>query len=150
MKVGHLNMSIIPMSQLAETGSHGFFVPESRPVALIAEDDPGVLLVMARMAKRAGLEVITATDGAEALIRFKQSPTPLILTDINMPRLDGLQLLRQIKDSFPETFVILVSAYPDQVGLRDEADYVLRKPFLMQEFDAAIQAFFNRRGQHQR
>lgn len=136
-------MSADYMSELAETGSHDFFVSDSRPMALIVEDDPGVLLVLARMAKRAGLEVVTAADGAEALTRFLHAPTPLVLSDINMPRLNGLQLLRRIKTSHPETFVIIVSAYPDQADFRDEADYILRKPFRLHEFDAAIQAFYS-------
>jgi CheY-like chemotaxis protein len=135
-------MNSIYLSQCTEIGSVNFGKPEIKPMILVVEDDPGVQMVIVKMAKRAGLQVITATNGAEALARFIESPTPLVITDLHMPQMDGLELLREIKSSHPETFVILASANPTMVKLEEQPDYLLRKPFRIQEFDEAVQAFY--------
>jgi CheY-like chemotaxis protein len=127
------------------TGLVGVPSINTKTTALIAEDDPGVQVVLSRMAQRAGLEVLIACDGAEALETFAQSPTPLVFTDLNMPRMNGLELLYQIKTSHPDTFVVLVTANYEQTPPNTGVDLILKKPFRLVDFDAIIQAFYRAR-----
>jgi|GEM_PF-3747455 len=113
--------------------------------ALVVDDDPGIQLLLRRMAERARLKVLTASDGVEALEIFKRQPVELVLTDINMPRMDGLQLLGHIKTIQPATFVVLVTANQHQIENYHQADLVLGKPFRLQDFEAVLQTFFQTR-----
>ncbi len=138
-------MNMLYINQFAKGSSFDLPGVSSKVSVLIAEDEPAVQDVLVRMAKRAGLEVVTADNGAEALARFLEAPTPLVLTDLNMPKMDGLQLIRQIKAVCPNTFVVIVTANYDTANLSQEADLILGKPFRLQEFNAAIEAFFRSR-----
>lgn len=77
------------------------------PSILIAEDEPALLELLSEVLEEAGYEVAAARDGVEALEQLERRPFDLLLTDIRMPRVDGLELLariRAIRDSVGHVF----------------------------------------------
>jgi DNA-binding NtrC family response regulator len=76
---------------------------------LIADDDPAVLRALGRMLSRLPVEVITATDGQEALERLRERRVDILVSDIDMPKLDGLFLMRAARRESPATWRILVT-----------------------------------------
>lgn len=78
---------------------------------LVVDDDQGMREFMEIMLAKEGYDVTTAEDASRALNIFGKKDFDLIVTDLRMPKIDGIQFLRQIKDQKPETTVILVTAY---------------------------------------
>ncbi len=78
---------------------------------LVVDDETSLRQTFARILHQIGCEVITAPDGLEALQRLEVTPYDLVYLDIRLPGLDGLQVLRQIHDRYPEVAVVLLTAY---------------------------------------
>ena len=79
---------------------------------LVVDDSPlDRKLVGSLLEKKFGWKVEYAASGAEALARVKQSPPDLVITDISMPEMDGLELVRHLRETFPEVPVILTTAF---------------------------------------
>lgn len=102
---------------------------------LIAEDDPAVLLLYARYAEKRGHEVFLAHDGAEALLVAAAEVPDLVMLDVAMPKLDGRDVLRELKasDRTRGIPVLVVTASGGEQNLRTMlvelgADDVLEKP----------------------
>ena len=68
---------------------------------LIADDELSMRQFLEILLKKEGHEVVCAGDGQEALSRFEADPFDLLISDIKMPKLDGLELLRKVKDQRP-------------------------------------------------
>ncbi len=104
------------------------------PRVLIADDNPANLRIMRTRLAADGYEVVTASDGAEALAAADQAKPDLILLDIMMPKVDGIQVCQRLKGGQSTTFVpvILVTAMTDSkdivAGLEAGADEYLTKP----------------------
>ncbi|MBI2152343.1 MAG: SpoIIE family protein phosphatase [Candidatus Rokubacteria bacterium] len=117
---------------------------------LLADDDPAVCQFVDAILRQAGYTVVQAVDGVEAMERVRQSPPDLILLDILMPRRDGLDVLRSLRQN-PETSQIPVimltqkAEVEDRVkGLEWGADDYVPKPFVPQELLVRIQALLKR------
>ncbi len=87
-----------------------------RPVAepfriLVVDDEPTQLDLVAGFLRKQGFDVVAATSGRDAVARFKQEPFDLVLTDQRMPDLSGLDVLRAVRASSPETAVVIMTAY---------------------------------------
>jgi len=80
---------------------------------LIVDDEPSVLRSYARLLIKAGFEVDEASDGVEALRRIENYRFDAVLSDVSMPAMDGLALLRRLHESSPELPVILMLDAPD-------------------------------------
>jgi DNA-binding response OmpR family regulator len=80
---------------------------------LIVDDEVSLRQTMARILQRAGYEVTTAVDGQECLARISEQPFDLVYSDIRMPDMNGLELLKIIHAKFPDLPVILFTAQPD-------------------------------------
>lgn len=114
------------------------------PAILVADDDPTCRLMLTYLLRpHAGVcEIVTATDGAEALNHCERRPFRLIITDNQMPHLSGLELAAIVKARKPETCVILVSG--DMLSdlerhARERAvDHYLPKPFPIQQLRAIV------------
>jgi len=86
------------------------------PHILIVEDNREHREALARIFGRRGYRVTTVGDGAEALRILAQADMDLVVTDLRMPRLGGMALLREIREMHPEVPVIVVTAYGDSVS----------------------------------
>jgi two-component system response regulator FlrC len=104
-----------------------------KPQVLVVDDEPLVRTALSETIRRKGFDSILASDGEDALLQFRRSPTPLIFADIRMPRMDGLEFLKQIKgvDSVPR--VVLITAYGSVEtavqAMKEGAYDFLMKPF---------------------
>ena len=99
---------------------------------LLVDDEQGIRTVMGLSLRDAGYNVITVASGEEALQLFAERPIPIVITDIRMPGMNGLDLLKHIKILAPETEVILISGHADLEmaiqGLKLEASDFITKP----------------------
>ncbi|HDQ04179.1 MAG TPA: sigma-54-dependent Fis family transcriptional regulator [Deltaproteobacteria bacterium] len=109
---------------------------------LIVDDELNMRLVLAAMLKKEGYEVSSAEDGSEALQILKSGATDAIITDLKMPKVDGMALLRHATEKYPEIPVIMITAH-GTVATAVEAlkkgalDYIT-KPFDMDELKNVI------------
>jgi two-component system, OmpR family, response regulator MtrA len=116
---------------------------------LVVEDDASIREITALGLRRAGFQVNTAADGAEGLDRWRRERPDLVLLDVMLPRLDGLEVLRAIRRE-STTPVVMLTARADTidvvVGLESGADDYVRKPFELPELVARVRAALRRRG----
>lgn len=84
----------------------------SKPTVLVVEDEPSLRKVLAVMLPERGYAVITAEDGDVALALHRANPAEVILSDIMMPQLDGIALLRALRQQGDTTPIVLMSAAP--------------------------------------
>jgi two-component system NtrC family sensor kinase len=80
---------------------------------LLVDDEPDILRVLAISLKADGYEVFTAASGEEALALFRKSAPCIVITDIKMPGMDGIEVLRQVKKIDEETQVIIITGHGD-------------------------------------
>ncbi len=78
---------------------------------LVVDDEANLRQTMARILHQMGCAVTTAADGTEALQRLESAPYELVYLDIRLPGMDGLQVLRQIHDRYPQVAVVLLTAH---------------------------------------
>ena len=114
---------------------------------LLVEDDPSIREVATLGLTNAGFRVTTASDGREALVQFRNAPFDLVVLDVMLPALDGLEVCREIRRESGVPIVIL-SAKSDTVdvvvGLELGADDYVTKPFEMPELVARARAAIRR------
>jgi len=112
-------------------------VERDTPQILIVEDDEAMREFLCQAISRSGYYVEAVQDGTEALRRIEESYFDLLLTDIRMPGLDGLELVRLARRRYPNLGVLLVTAYvQDALGATDfdgAGVGVLSKPFNLSE-----------------
>ena len=80
---------------------------------LVADDEMSIRLLYSEELKEEGYDVITAANGKEALEIVSREPFDLVILDIKMPEMSGIEVLRQIKEKFPNLPVLLSSAYSE-------------------------------------
>jgi two-component system OmpR family response regulator len=119
---------------------------------LVVDDDPHIREVVQFALEKAGLEVIEAGDGQQALALFKKSVPALIVLDITMPEMDGLAVCREIRKS-SDAPILFLSSRTDEVdrivGLEIGGDDYVTKPFSPRELVARVQAILKRTGARQ-
>src|SRR3954453_19785572 len=81
------------------------------PTILVVDDEPGIVDSLQKVFERESLRVLTARGGAEALELLRREPVSILLTDLLMPGVSGLGLLKASKSVSPETETILMTAY---------------------------------------
>jgi len=107
----------------------------ANPAILVVDDDPEILNLLWTIinSMATGYTILTCTHGDMALEQAMQQPTPLLITDYNLPGMNGLQLTAALKARAPATRVVLISANitPDmERRARERAvDYLVPKPF---------------------
>jgi two-component system, NtrC family, response regulator len=109
---------------------------------LIVDDEVNIRRVLAAMLKREGYEVTTAADGEQALGVLHKTPVHVVVTDLVMPKIGGLELLRRVGADFPDVPVILITAHgsvDSAVGaLKAGAFDYITKPFEQEELKKVI------------
>lgn len=78
---------------------------------LIVDDEENTRIALTRLLTREGYLVDTASNGNEALSRLRNQPAELIITDLNMPEMNGLAFLRELNREYPMSNVIMITAY---------------------------------------
>lgn len=115
---------------------------------LIVEDEAVLRRIVADAVERAGYSVAVATDGEEGLRLFESEQPHLVIADIMMPRLDGLEMVRSMRRSGGATQFLFLSARSgaDDVveGFRAGGNDYLRKPFALNELMARVEALLAR------
>ena len=124
-----------------------FSQPTSTPLVLVVEDEPNIAGVLSAYLERDGLRIRMAHDGEEALQSFRQLRPDLVLLDIHLPKVDGVDVLKMIR-SDGDVPVIMVTALADDVdkllALRMGADDYVVKPFNPPEVVARVRAVLRR------
>ncbi len=116
-----------------------------RAQVLIVDDEPNMRRTLEiLLGEDDRLEVATAASAEKALERLAREPADLVLTDLTMPGMDGLELLRRVRESSPETQVVLMTAYQTVesalAAMRAGAFEYLIKPFAPEELVAIVEA----------
>lgn len=112
---------------------------------LVVDDEAGYRDLLGLELAGHGFNVLTAGDGPRAVELLAAGNVDLVITDMKMPRMDGLDVLRAVKSSHPGTPVIVMSGYAvedrAEAAIR-EARAFLRKPFDITELKSAVSAAF--------
>ena len=113
---------------------------------LFVEDEETILDCMGIYFKRRFRDVYLAADGAEGLEKFKEYRPDLVVTDIEMPKLDGLEMSKEIRKISPDTPIILTTAYNEDAqveeGKRIGVSAYLLKPVDYADLDGVIATLF--------
>ena len=116
---------------------------------LLADDEEGIRKVLGIALADSGYDVRTAESGLEALRLFRETRPAIVLTDIKMPGMDGIELLRQIKAERPETEVIMITGHGDMdlaiQALNLDATDFINKPIQRHLLEQAIRRAEERR-----
>jgi len=118
-----------------------------KPVALVVDDESNILRFVRANLRASGYEVASATTGAEALAAFEASNPNVIILDIMLPDIDGLEVCRRIRN-VSDVPIIMITAKDDiqdaVEGLNAGADDYVTKPFAVEELLARINAVLRR------
>lgn len=114
---------------------------------LLVDDDTDLLDVTAYALRREGFNVIVATDGTQALRRWQSDEPDLVLLDVGMPRMSGLEVCRKIRQVSPTPVIMLTAAGDEEhvvQGFRHGADDYVTKPFSPKQLALRIRAVMRR------
>ena len=116
---------------------------------LVVEDDVDIRDMLVETLTRLGYETDTATNGQEGLDSFQPNTYSAVITDIRMPVLDGLSMLKKIKKMDTKVSIIVITGYPSVDSalecLTEGADYYLVKPIKMDDLDTKIKKALEKR-----
>ncbi len=117
---------------------------------LLVDDEPLLLKGLRFTLSQEGYEILTAMDGEEALSMFYDNPVDLILLDVMLPKLDGIQVCQRIRETSNVPIIMLTAKGEDMdkiLGLEYGADDYMTKPFNILEVKARIKSILRRAGQ---
>jgi DNA-binding response OmpR family regulator len=124
-------------------------VSERAPRILLVDDEQPIQTLLSFPLQRDGYEVVAASDGQEALNRFAEQPFDLVVLDLMLPKVDGLEVCRRMRarSAVPIIMLTAKSEEIDKVlGLELGADDYITKPFSMREFRSRVKAVLRRAG----
>jgi DNA-binding response OmpR family regulator len=120
---------------------------EGSPRILLVDDEPAVQTLLAYPLQKDGYEVVSAVDGREALDRFAEQRFDLVVLDIMLPKIDGIEVCRRLR-ARSQVPIIMLTAKGDEidkiVGLEMGADDYITKPFSVREFRSRVRAALRR------
>jgi signal transduction histidine kinase len=109
---------------------------------LLVDDEEGIRKVLTISLEDGGYQVLTAANGEEALAAFRSQKPEIVLTDIKMPGMDGIELLQKIKEESPETEIIMITGHGDlELAIRSlqcEAADFITKPINDEALEVAL------------
>ncbi|MEW5994286.1 MAG: response regulator [Candidatus Zixiibacteriota bacterium] len=110
---------------------------------LIVDDEEMMRNLLDRILSREGYQVVTAGDGVAALEVLKSRKIDIIVSDMKMPRMNGFELLKAVKQDYPDIGVIIMTAYGDTYTVKDAlllgADEYITKPFKSFEISLIVE-----------
>ena len=113
---------------------------------LVIDDDWAIRDIVSKILSHMGYDVTSASDGIEGFNLFVKSPFHLVVTDFDMPHLDGLELAKRIKERSANTLVILMTGQEkdDIVDVIEDSaiDLAMFKPFKLDDIEGAVQRIF--------
>jgi DNA-binding response OmpR family regulator len=114
---------------------------------LLVDDEQSIQTLLSYPLRKEGYEVVQAADGHQALERFAEEPFDLVVLDLMLPRIDGLEVCRRLR-SQSSVPIIMLTAKSEEidkvVGLELGADDYITKPFSMREFSSRVKAALRR------
>ena len=114
---------------------------------LLVDDEDSVQKLLTYPLERDGFRVVGARDGEEALLRFAEEPIDLVVLDLMLPKLDGLEVCKRLRASSTVP-IIMLTARDDELdkvlGLELGADDYITKPFSIREFRSRVRALLRR------
>lgn len=118
------------------------------PRILLVEDDAELRALVEGRLRESGYNIRTASTGPEALERVEEQVPNLVLLDVMLPEMDGLEVCRRLRAQHPLLYIIMLTARTDEldrvVGLEVGADDYVTKPFSLQELVARVRAALRR------
>ena len=122
-------------------------VPDAAPTILLVDDEDSVRTILAFPLERDGYTVVQAADGEEALRLFDTTQVDLVVLDIMLPKLDGLEVCKRLRTT-SNVPIIMLTARDDEldkvIGLELGADDYITKPFSIREFRSRVRALLRR------
>jgi len=109
------------------------------PKILVIDDGETVRNLISDLLTNAGYDVVTAKDGEEGLKRFNESYFDLVITDLVMPKYDGNEIAKRIRESERKTPIIGITATPGDFD-KNYLDIVIEKPFSLEELIKCIKS----------
>jgi len=110
---------------------------------LIVDDEEMMRTLLNRILSREGYKIRSAEDGVVALEVLKAEKFDIIISDMKMPRMDGFELLKIVKNEYPQIGVIIMTAYGDTYTVKDAlllgADEYITKPFKSYEISLVVE-----------
>ena len=115
---------------------------------LVVDDELEIVRVVRSYLERAGYQVVTATNGREALFVARHERPALVVLDLQMPEMDGLEFTRRLRAEQPDVAIIMLTARVEEMdrvlGLELGADDYVTKPFSPRELVARVRAVLRR------
>jgi DNA-binding response OmpR family regulator len=122
-------------------------MPDSSSTILLVDDEDAIQQLLTYPLQRDGYRVVQARDGEEALARFAEETVDLVVLDIMLPRIDGLEVCRRLRATSTVP-IIMLTARDDELdkvlGLELGADDYITKPFSIREFRSRVRALLRR------
>ena len=122
-------------------------MPDHSPRILLVDDEQSIQTLLSYPLRKEGYDVVHATDGRQALDRFDEQAFDLVVLDLMLPKLDGLEVCRRLR-SRSAVPIIMLTAKSEEidkvVGLELGADDYITKPFSMREFSSRVKAALRR------
>ena len=123
---------------------------EKQQKVLVADDEAQIRNILSIYLKKEGFDVVEAADGAEALVKVQSDKPDIIILDIMMPVMDGLEVCKQVRKISDIPIIMLTAKDEDDdriLGLEIGADDYITKPFNTREVVARVNAVLRRSGQ---
>lgn len=118
---------------------------------LIAEDDADVRSLYGHLLRSKGYEVVESCDGQDALEKFMAQPCSMVITDMNMPRMGGLDLIKALRRHSPDVYIILITAYgtldTEKRAFSLGSNEYMPKPFEILDLIERVQDYFARKSE---
>src|SRR5919199_871860 len=118
------------------------------PRILLVDDEQPIQTLLSFPLQRDGYEVVQASDGREALARFSEQQFDLVVLDLMLPRIDGLEVCKRLRAKGSTVPIIMLPAKSEEIdkvlGLELGADDYITKPFSMREFRSRVKAVLRR------
>ena len=113
---------------------------------LVVDDEENTRIALTRLLSREGYEVNTAANGLEALNSLRNNPAELIITDLNMPEMNGLAFLRELNREYPTSNVIMITAFGEVESYLEALNLgafeYLNKPLRLEELRKVMGKMF--------